>query len=277
MLGFPGSLVIGDKPVTSSGFVKSSHSPTQRFANRRRKRSTKAEEELVRILNSEDHGLYRGKFQREWAFAGKWILDFFFVENRFGIEVDGKYHETEAQQLRDMKKSKACEQFGVTLIRLTNDEVFGDRQKLLSKIRDGYRIANQRHKKQKESTQKTISKRSEVKMQPPTVELTDYERELIDKHLSFYRALATGKRKPTTGAQKHFVAMCEGRAKAETVHEFAYVKYMRIQRAYEEKEYSRGIPEYEEGLPRQGWCTDNDWKKMRTGNYADMKKRQRDG
>jgi hypothetical protein len=37
------------------------------------------------------------------------------------------------------------------------------------------------------------------------------------------------------------------------------------------------IPEYEEGTPRPGWANNSDWKKMRSGQYSDMKKRQRDG
>jgi hypothetical protein len=37
------------------------------------------------------------------------------------------------------------------------------------------------------------------------------------------------------------------------------------------------IPEYEEGTPRPGWASDSDWKKMRSGQYSDMKKRQRGG
>jgi len=35
------------------------------------------------------------------------------------------------------------------------------------------------------------------------------------------------------------------------------------------------IPDYEEGTPRPGWCSDSDWKKMRSRHYSDMKKRQR--
>jgi uncharacterized protein YifE (UPF0438 family) len=36
------------------------------------------------------------------------------------------------------------------------------------------------------------------------------------------------------------------------------------------------IPEYEEGYPKPDWFTDEDWKKMRRQDYADMKKHHRD-
>jgi uncharacterized protein YifE (UPF0438 family) len=38
----------------------------------------------------------------------------------------------------------------------------------------------------------------------------------------------------------------------------------------------RKIPDYEEGYPKPGWFTDEDWKKMRRQDYADMKKHHRD-
>ena len=36
------------------------------------------------------------------------------------------------------------------------------------------------------------------------------------------------------------------------------------------------IPDYEEGYPRPGWFTDEDWKKMRSQDYAAMKKNHKD-
>jgi very-short-patch-repair endonuclease/uncharacterized protein YifE (UPF0438 family) len=272
-----GSFVIGDKPISSIGGLKKVSNPTQKYARMRRKHPTKAEEELQNILNSIDHGVYKGKFQREWAFAGRWILDFFFVENRFGIEVDGKYHNSDEQKTKDAKKTRACEKFGVTLLRLTDEEVFGNREALLLKIRKGYEKASQRHSMASEPNTSDSSKASKIQMETPITELTEPEKRLIEKHLLFYRALAIGKHKPTTEAQQHFVAMCEGRVKAETEHEIAYVKYMRIQRAYKDSKSAKkeGIPEYEEGLPRPGWSTDDDLKKKRSGNYAEMKKGRR--
>src|SRR6185369_9114005 len=56
------------------------------------------------------------------------------------------------------------------------------------------------------------------------------ERELLRRHFAFYRALETGQRSPSSVAQKHFAAVCEGRVKAETTHEVAYAKYMRRRR-----------------------------------------------
>lgn len=62
----------------------------------------------------------------------------------------------------------------------------------------------------------------------PVLALTDEDRSLLQRYLPFYRALETGQRLPATEAQDHFVAVCEGREKANTQHEVAYVKYMRL-------------------------------------------------
>jgi very-short-patch-repair endonuclease len=125
------------------GISRVGGSPTQRLAKRRKRAPTKAEKELDHIPTTVNDGILKGKFQREWSFAGKWILDFFFYENRLGIEVDGSYHPSSQQKQKDLEKAKSCEEFNVTLIRVTNSEVFGDREALLSKLREGYRQANQ--------------------------------------------------------------------------------------------------------------------------------------
>jgi uncharacterized protein YifE (UPF0438 family) len=60
-------------------------------------------------------------------------------------------------------------------------------------------------------------------------ELTVEEMDLLRRHLRFYAELGRGYREPTTDAQRHFVAVTQGRAIAETPHEFACMKYRRIQ------------------------------------------------
>ena len=113
-------------------------SPTQRIADDRRRGGTGAERELERILNEVNGGVLRGRFQREWAYGGKWIIDFFFREVRLGIEVEGGYHRSLKQQLRDIERELTIEQLGVTLVRVANEEVFGDREALLNKLRDAW-------------------------------------------------------------------------------------------------------------------------------------------
>ena len=111
-------------------------------------------------------------------------------------------------------------------------------------------------------------------MDDSTLELTREEILLIKKHFRFNSALATREREPQTDSQRHFAAMCEGRCIAETAHEHAYVRHMRLLAGEREGEDDgQDIPQDEVGLPGSGWCTDSDSKKARTGNHVDMKRR----
>ncbi|MDZ7290481.1 MAG: DUF413 domain-containing protein [candidate division KSB1 bacterium] len=108
--------------------------------------------------------------------------------------------------------------------------------------------------------------------------LTRQEKVLLQKYYEFYRSLETGKRKPNTEAQKHFVAVCRGHAPAETLHEKVYAKFMRIRavqrrKSYEERKAQNDIPEFEEGDPQPDWFNDDDWKKLRGQDFADMRRR----
>jgi len=80
-------------------------------------------------------------------------------------------------------------------------------------------------------------------MDDSTLELTRDEILLIKKHFRFCGALATREREPQTDSQRHFAAMYEGRCIAETEHELAYVKHMRLLAGEREGEDGgEGIP-----------------------------------
>jgi hypothetical protein len=48
---------------------------------------------------------------------------------------------------------------------------------------------------------------------------------LIERYLNFYRDLETGRRQPSTEAQRYCVAVSRCEAKSPTAHEIAYFKY----------------------------------------------------
>jgi len=81
-------------------------------------------------------------------------------------------------------------------------------------------------------------------------QLTAEENALIGRHLPFYEALARGDRRPTSKAQERFVAVFSGRARAESAHEMAYLKYRR-RRNEERKEGESQTPQTPETEPGQ--------------------------
>jgi very-short-patch-repair endonuclease len=111
------------------------------IADERREHPTRAERALAVILNGLNEGALDGRFRREWVCGGRWIVDFYFPEVRLGIEVDGGYHRSTTQKGWDLFKEGGLESAGVTLLRLTNEEVFGDRERLLRKLRQAWRTA----------------------------------------------------------------------------------------------------------------------------------------
>jgi very-short-patch-repair endonuclease len=113
-------------------------------AAERRERPTRAERRLAALLNEVSDGALDGRFHREWVCGGRWIVDFYFPEVRMVIEVDGGYHRSTFQLGWDLFKAAELEAAGLTLVRLTNHEVFGDRERLLAKLRGGWRVAARR-------------------------------------------------------------------------------------------------------------------------------------
>lgn len=112
-----------------------------KFADYRRANPTPAEAEFRRFLNGLNNGVLRGKFVREHIISGKWIVDFFFPEIRLAVEIDGSVHLQGIQKIKDKMKDADAERFDITVLRLTNAEVAGDKERLAAKLREGWRAA----------------------------------------------------------------------------------------------------------------------------------------
>ena len=113
-------------------------------ADKNRNKPTRAETILREILDELGGGVLRGKFKRQYAISGKWIVDFFFPEIRLAIEVDGSIHHTAQQRKKDRRKEEDCARFDITMLRINNREIDGDKRKLIHKLRSGWRKALKR-------------------------------------------------------------------------------------------------------------------------------------
>lgn len=137
-----GGIVVGESsPVTKKPVNR--RDTAHKNAKYLKRNQTPAEIKLNEILNELNGGVLKGRFVCQWVFADKWILDFFFYENRLGIEVDGSIHKETEHSVRDTQKEKACKEWGITLIRIRNNEVFGERDYLVNLLRKAWRQANQ--------------------------------------------------------------------------------------------------------------------------------------
>ena len=135
------SVVIGEKNYSNYEFQRSH---IEKYADYRRKNPTPSEAKLRTILNDLNEGALRGKFVREYIISGKWIVDFYFPDIRLAIEVDGSVHLTGIQKKKDTMKDADASRFDITVLRVTNSEVSGNREYLICKLREGWRKAMDR-------------------------------------------------------------------------------------------------------------------------------------
>jgi len=93
---------------------------TFRNAQFLRKRMTR-HELLVweRIRNKQIH---QQKFRRQHP-IGRNILDFFCIECKLSIEVDGESHSSNIQMEYDNERTTYLEQFGIKELRITNHQI----------------------------------------------------------------------------------------------------------------------------------------------------------
>ncbi len=93
---------------------------TQR-ARRLRRQSTDAERTLWRLLRNRQLGGH--KFRRQSP-IGSYIVDFFCLERKLVIEIDGGKHQLRAQA--DQERTQWLEERGYRVIRFWNNQVLAE-------------------------------------------------------------------------------------------------------------------------------------------------------
>ncbi len=97
-----------------------------------RRESTAAERKLWDALRGRQ--LDGVKFARQEP-VGPYIADFICRSERLIIEVDGPTHDTPEARAYDQKRTDWLQREGYTVIRFTNEDIFGDLEPLLANIR----------------------------------------------------------------------------------------------------------------------------------------------
>ena len=63
------------------------------------------------------------KFRRQYG-VGTFMIDFYSVEIKLGIELDGESHFHDRAQEYDQERQKFIESFGIKIIRFLNDDIY---------------------------------------------------------------------------------------------------------------------------------------------------------
>ena len=118
--------IIADKKPKSEN--KDIYALADEYAKERKEKATKEELEVWDCIKQ--LGLPNIYFQQPVFISGKndkpckfYIADFLDVDNKIDIEVDGEYHTTEEQQLKDKEREEDFKKMGYRTWRFTNEEV----------------------------------------------------------------------------------------------------------------------------------------------------------
>jgi len=73
------------------------------------------------------------KFRRQYS-VDKYVIDFYGPKLKLAVEIDGDVHNIPEQKEHDEKRQAKLEQFGITFVRITNEELLGNPNKAFEKI-----------------------------------------------------------------------------------------------------------------------------------------------
>jgi very-short-patch-repair endonuclease len=105
------------------------------FARNLRRQPTRAEEILwERLRGSRFHG---AKFKRQVPFD-RYVVDFYCHAAKLAVEIDGKQHDWFGEY--DRGRSEVLQRLGVQVLRFSNEEVCGDLDSVLERIRAALRL-----------------------------------------------------------------------------------------------------------------------------------------
>jgi len=106
----------------------------------REMRKVPTEAELLLWKQLRGRNLGNLKFRRQQPMQG-YILDFYCEAARLGVEVDGEIHLGVDQSKYDQQRSEYLAEYGIKIIRFTNDQVISNMREVLDSIKES---ANQR-------------------------------------------------------------------------------------------------------------------------------------
>ena len=78
------------------------------------------------------------KFRRQHSIEN-YILDFYCPSERINVELDGAHHYTEEGTEKDLVRDQTLNEFGITVVRIENREVFDNLENVLELIKSKFK------------------------------------------------------------------------------------------------------------------------------------------
>jgi len=101
--------------------------------NRRQLRNSMPEAEVILWSKLKGRQLLGCKFRRQYS-IGSFVIEFFSVETKLGIELDGDSHFQAGAPEYDRKRQQFIEAFGIRVVRSFNTEVYENHHGVLEMI-----------------------------------------------------------------------------------------------------------------------------------------------
>ena len=111
------------------------YNKTSEKEKRRELRQNQTYAEKVLWSQLRNRQLLGVKFRRQYS-VDHFVIDFYAPELKLAIESDGSIHELEDQKEYDKARQEYLENFGITFIRITNKELFGNPNKAFERIEE---------------------------------------------------------------------------------------------------------------------------------------------
>ena len=101
--------------------------------------STSAEAVLwTKIKNKQIEGL---KFRRQHSIAN-YVVDFYCPQLNLAIELDGEFHASYQDIIRDKKRDSSLSDFGIKILRFENKIVFENPEEIINQIKNILNTSN---------------------------------------------------------------------------------------------------------------------------------------
>jgi len=98
-----------------------------------RQNQTEAEKLIWRFLRSRQ--LLGHKFKRQYS-IDHFVIDFYCPELKLAVEADGATHNESGRKEYDIRREKYLNKFGVSFVRIKDEELFGNPNKAFDKIEE---------------------------------------------------------------------------------------------------------------------------------------------
>ena len=82
---------------------------------------------------------YGYRFLRQYS-VDQYVIDFYCPKLKLAIESDGNIHDLLEQKQYDKDRQNELEKFGITFVRITNEELLGKPNKAFEKIEKAIKL-----------------------------------------------------------------------------------------------------------------------------------------